>query len=75
MNDDLQKKRELRDKVKSLQQQLTRASTTCKSLSQEHTKRKYITFFKLNNNLSSLSFLDYIAIIILLSFLENWKNN
>ncbi|CAL1674120.1 unnamed protein product [Lasius platythorax] len=40
MNDDLQKKRELRDKVKSLQQQLTRVSTTCKSLSQEHTKRK-----------------------------------
>ncbi|EFN61496.1 hypothetical protein EAG_11732 [Camponotus floridanus] len=40
MNTDLQKKRELRDKVKSLQQELTRVFTTNKSLSEERIKRK-----------------------------------
>lgn len=40
MNTDLQKKRELRDKVKSLQQELTRVFATNKSLSEECIKRK-----------------------------------
>lgn len=53
MNTDLQKKRELRDKVKTLQQELTRVFATNKSLSEECSKRKYITFLKLKNHLSS----------------------
>lgn len=40
MNTDLQKKRELRDKVKILQQELMRVSATSKSLSEERSKRK-----------------------------------
>lgn len=64
MNTDLQKKRELRDKVKILQQELMRVSATSKSLSEERNKRKYV--FE-NYHFSSLSFLDYIIIIISLS--------
>ncbi|KAL6423067.1 hypothetical protein ACFW04_010504 [Cataglyphis niger] len=40
MNTDLQKKRELRDKVKTLQQELMRVSATSKSLSEERIKRR-----------------------------------
>ncbi|XP_072750375.1 uncharacterized protein Nopo [Anoplolepis gracilipes] len=40
MKTDMQKRRELRDKVKSLQLQLMRVTATCKSLSEEHVKRK-----------------------------------
>ncbi|XP_050452393.1 E3 ubiquitin-protein ligase TRAIP isoform X1 [Cataglyphis hispanica] len=40
MNTDLQKKRELRDKVKTLQQELMRVSATSKSLSEERSKRR-----------------------------------
>lgn len=53
MNTDLQKKRELRDKVKSLQQELTRVSATNQSLLEERIKRRCVTFFKLRNHLSS----------------------
>lgn len=42
MHTDLQKKRELRDKVKTLQQELMRISATSKSLSEERIKRRYI---------------------------------
>lgn len=56
MNNDLQKRRELRDKVKSLQHELMRVSATNKSLSEECIKRKYIIFLGLKNHLSSCLF-------------------
>lgn len=40
----LNKRRELRSNLKSLQQELTKVSMERNSLSQEHSKRMYINF-------------------------------